>query len=580
MTDETPATLDEDQRRVAEAATHERLYVVAGPGSGKTETVSARLAHLSEDEELAGDSLLVISFSRAAVEAVQRRQRKNAPHTAAWVTTLDSLASRILTDAGGDVTGLGFDDRIKALLKALPDNPDVSSQLASIEHLIVDEIQDVVGLRAELLVALLRTLPSSAGFTLLGDPLQGIYDFQLTPGSLTADDVRNHAVELGAEIVHLHGQYRAQTRDARKAMAIRGDGRLVPWIHSLEDHVNSMDRLAPDQISEWITRTSGTLAVLTQTNAQALLVARDLHSLGIDAELLGPAQDRPVAPWIAHVLGSAPAQLDFDSFSSRMSNVEEETIRERWLRLRSLTRPSGRSIDVGKVASRLAAGIIPVGLRSERRRVTISTIHRAKGLEFDRGLLLEPGAWYRSEGDHEAYARALYVAITRPRNRLFTSTPPKDSVWWGQDRRTQRATRTPRGKKGIVGFEIRGSDWRTNTPPDAVGDPERAQELLAGSTENASPQPVEVRFNPYASTSLRPSYDAHLDGQRIGTLGPSFQDDFCTRTGRADRWPDIEGLYLAGVETVAGPKQSAPVGQNGMWLSPLIVGPASLKWRR
>lgn len=580
MTDETPATLDEDQRRVAQASPEERLYVVAGPGSGKTETVSARLTHLAEEEGLAGDSLLVISFSRAAVEAVQRRQRKNAPHTAAWVTTLDSLASRILTDAGGDVTGLGFDARIKALLRSLPDDPNVLSQLSSIEHLIVDEIQDVVGLRAELLVALLRNLPSSTGFTLLGDPLQGIYDFQLTPGSLTTDDVRDHAVALGADIVHLHGQYRAQTPDARKAMAIRGAGLIVPWIQALEDHVNAMVRLSTEQISEWITGTSGTLAVLTQTNAQALLMARDLHALGIDAELLGPAHERPVASWIARDLGAAPAQLDFDSFAARMSGLDEEGARERWLRLRGLTRPSGGSIDVGKVASRLAAGIIPVALRAERRRVTISTIHRAKGLEFDRVLLLEPSAWYRQEDDREAHGRALYVAITRPRCRLFTFLPAKDGMWWGQDRRTQRATRTPRGKKGVVGFEIRGADWRTNAPPDAAGDPVGAQELLADFAENPSPRPVEVRFNPYDSTSSKPSYDAHLDGQRIGTLGANFQEDFVARIHRPERWPDIEGLHVVGVETVAGPKQSGPVGQNGLWLSPLIVGPASLKWRR
>lgn len=580
MSDEVPVLLDDDQRRVAEASAHERLYVVAGPGSGKTEVVSSRLTHLAEEEELAGDSLMVISFSRAAVEAVQRRQRKNAPHTAAWVTTLDSLASRILTDAGGDVTGLGFDDRIRALLKAMSDDPDVAGQLTSIEHLIVDEIQDVVGLRAELLVALLRNLPNSAGFTLLGDPLQGIYDFQLTPGTLTAEDVRAQSVELGAEIVHLNGQYRAQTVDAIKAMAIRGDGQLVPWIHAIEDHVNAMVRLPPDEISGWITATSGTLAVLTQTNAQALIVARDLHAVGIEAELLGPAPDRPVAPWIARDLGAAPAQLDFDSFSSRMQKEDEEATRERWLRLRSLTRPSGRSIDLGKVASRLAAGIIPVGLRSERRRVTISTIHRAKGLEFDRVLLLEPNAWYRSEGDQQAYGRALYVAITRPRNRLFTFALSKDNAWWRQDQRTQRATLNPPRKRGLVGFEVRGSDWRTNTPPDAHGDPEGAQELLAGFSADTSPRPVEIRFNPYESTSLKPSYDAYLDGKRIGTLGTSFQEDFFARTGRTERWPDIEGLHLAGVETVAGPKQSGPVGQNGLWLSPLILGPASLKWRR
>ena len=45
------------------------LYVTAGPGSGKTETVSARIQYLLDEEGLSGQEVLVISFSRAAVEA-------------------------------------------------------------------------------------------------------------------------------------------------------------------------------------------------------------------------------------------------------------------------------------------------------------------------------------------------------------------------------------------------------------------------------------------------------------------------------------------------------------------------------
>lgn len=576
MTEATSIKLDQDQRRAALAAPDERLYVVAGPGSGKTEVVSARIGHLAE-AELSGDSLLVISFSRAAVEAVQRRMRENSPHTAAGVTTLDSLASRLLTDAGVDVAGMSFDERIRRTTRALNDDPGFVDQLSMIEHLIVDEIQDVVGLRADLLIKLLGSLPSSTGFTLLGDPLQGIYDFQLVPGTLTADDVRAKAVELGAEVVQLHGQYRAQTPDAHRAMATRGDGRVVPWTHTMEDHVSGMPRLGADELADWINGAIGTLAVLTQSNAQALVVARQLHAAGLEAELLGPAQDRPVAPWIALHLGDAPSQLDREAFAERMTDVDDEGAQERWLRLRSLTRPTGRSIDVGKVASRLAAGIIPVGLRAERHRVTISTIHRAKGLEFDRVLLLDPAEWYPKD-DHDAYARALYVAITRPRHRLFTFSPPGNARMWRHDQRSQRTVRVPYGKKGISGFEVRGSDWRTPFPPDLEGNPARAQQLLAEVLADPRPRPVDIRFNAYESTSSRPTWDAYLGDQRIGTLGPDFQQDFVARTKRSDRWPDLQGLYLTGVETVAGQKQSGPVGQNGLWLNPLITGPASLNW--
>lgn len=577
MSDISEIVLDADQARVAAASAHERLYVVAGPGSGKTEVVSARIAHLTEAEDVAGESLLVISFSRAAVEAVQRRQREHSPYSAAWVTTLDSLTSRMLTDAGIEVEGLGFDTRIKRLLTALRESPEVREQMEDVEHLIVDEVQDVVGLRADLLAALLEALPDSAGFTFLGDPLQGIYDFQQLPGSLTAEAVRARAVLLGAEVVELHGEYRAQTNDATIAMATRLNGAIRPWIHAMQIYVDAMPKLESSGLVEWIDRCTGTVAVLTQSNAQALLVARELYAAGIPAELLGPALNRPVAPWIAHDLGDAAATLDRDSFFGRMLEVGEETALERWLALRRLTRANG-ALDTVAVARRLAAGIVPPSLYAERRRVTVSTIHRAKGLEFDRVLLLHPDSWYATD-DEDDYARSLYVAITRPRIRLLTLSAPKTAERWHADKRTQRATRSPWGKKGISGFEIRGSDWRTASPPDVDDEPERAQEILADLDPDGPPRAVEVRCNPYDSTSLRPCYDAYLDDRRVGTLGDEFLEDFIRRTGRCDKWPRLGGLFLVGAETVAGPVQHGPVGRNGLWLSPLIVGPAALDWR-
>ena len=43
-------------------------------------------------------------------------------------------------------------------------------------HVLVDEIQDLVGPRAQLVMALLRL--ADAGFTLFGDPAQAIYGHQ------------------------------------------------------------------------------------------------------------------------------------------------------------------------------------------------------------------------------------------------------------------------------------------------------------------------------------------------------------------------------------------------------------------
>ena len=62
--------------------------------------------------------------------------------------------------------------------------------LESVEHLVVDEAQDIVGIRAELLVVeIIRKLSSSCGVTVFADEAQAIYGF--------ADDGEVQAGEAG-----------------------------------------------------------------------------------------------------------------------------------------------------------------------------------------------------------------------------------------------------------------------------------------------------------------------------------------------------------------------------------------------
>ena len=49
--------------------------------------------------------------------------------------------------------------------------------MARYKHVVVDELQDLVGDRADLVRAVLEL--TGCGFTMLGDPAQGIYNFQL-----------------------------------------------------------------------------------------------------------------------------------------------------------------------------------------------------------------------------------------------------------------------------------------------------------------------------------------------------------------------------------------------------------------
>ena len=59
--------------------------------------------------------------------------------------------------------------------------------------------------------------------------------------------------------------------------------------------------------------------------------------------------------------------------------------------------------------------------------LVVSTIHRAKGLEFDNVVILEAREREKDEptnSDLDARARALYVALSRARNLVTMVKPP------------------------------------------------------------------------------------------------------------------------------------------------------------
>jgi superfamily I DNA/RNA helicase len=99
--------LDPEQR-VAAGAAAGPLLVVAGPGTGKTRTLTHRLAYLVAEEGVAADRCLAITFTRRACAELQERLDALVPGDARrmLVTTFHGLGLRILREQH-DAVGLG-----------------------------------------------------------------------------------------------------------------------------------------------------------------------------------------------------------------------------------------------------------------------------------------------------------------------------------------------------------------------------------------------------------------------------------------------------------------------------------------
>jgi uncharacterized protein (TIGR00375 family) len=132
--------LDPEQRAAAEAGPGP-LLVVAGPGTGKTRTLTYRLAHLLRRRGVAPEQCLAISFTRRACAELDERLRALVPEAAPrlLVTTFHALGLRIVREQHR-VLGLG--ERVRVV--------DETERLALVRELHGSSERDARRLLAEL----------------------------------------------------------------------------------------------------------------------------------------------------------------------------------------------------------------------------------------------------------------------------------------------------------------------------------------------------------------------------------------------------------------------------------------------
>lgn len=577
------AELDDDQQVVATAEPSARRVVIAGPGAGKTQVVSHLVENLVVEEGVDPvRGLIVLSFSNAAVHAVSARLRsRDVPPV--QVRTIDSLASVIVGQSSDeDVTGMSFDARIQRATGLVQDGD--WSDVDGLEHVVIDEVQDVVGVRADFVLALLKALPDHAGITILGDPGQAIYDFQLRPEhgralSLTTSSQLLEGVrEIGATTIVLRGQYRARSRDAMAAVALRAEGSDSADPPDVEDFWNDVIHVGSCEDAWRVLRgRSGSKAFLTATNGQALLIAAELRTLGARVRVQRSAQQQVIAPWIAEIFQAvAAASISRAEFEDALVAADPEVDpAPAWRALRSVSSARSRELDRVALASGLRARTyIPVELRENGEvDVVVSTIHRAKGLEFDDVALVDFKSGRGLEEDEGARSRSRFVALTRARDLLLRLDGPFDRNVWQPKARppaTPRWVRSGRQSWQTFGFEVRAGDVDPDSP---VGGSAEVQDLL--KRDGLVGRAVRLEPDPDRSTLELPVFGISLEGTQIGLTTRQFGVDFAGRVGTLQNkrrgWPALADLPIESVATVV---------DEGLFfrLVPVMSGLAAVEW--
>jgi hypothetical protein len=602
-------SLTDEQHDIIERQADARSLVTAGAGTGKTLCLVRRLAHLVEEEDLRADEVLVLSFSRAAVHEIrQRLARAGNAAQHVDVRTFDSYATWLLSevDPDGSWQNAGYDGRIRTATRLVREEEEAADLVKDLEHIVVDEVQDLVGDRAEFVKAILKT--TGGGFTLLGDPAQGIYSFQLADREQRLEGaaalyqwIRERFGKDLTEATLSHN-HRAREPEAGVALhfgpALGLMGADYGGIHRglrtcLLDPQAHMGSLA-DAIPLIADYAGTPTAVLCRTNGQALRLSGYLREQGVDHRLQRSSLDRVVPAWVASLFSEG----DHHPSRQKVLTYLEDSLREEalepdeaWSLLR---RAEGRhsnsnGLELGALALRLARQQIPDELMWQSpASLVVSTIHRAKGLEFDNVIVVDPGDAQQDPVEQAEEARLLYVAMTRPRDLLLRLQIPRDLMLGirlnDQTDRWVKRHPSPKYRNGRLGMELKGDDIHGEDPAGTFGfraSPRDLQRYLATSVRPGAQ--VALTQIDDGDPSYAPRYLLDHKGVVIGATSASFARTLRKEIGTTSRKLPlrIEDVWIDCVETVTGSQASAQnhdVGQYGVWLRPRLVGLGRFVW--
>ena len=172
--------LNDEQREIYFSDVNQNINVVAGPGSGKTHTLTLRVARLVYYKYANPEEILVLAYNRAVVSELKERLGQLFKDLG-----FGNLAKRIkiYTFYGlakkycqGQLADLPFEKWEPKLLETLEKTPGVvTNHLAPLKHILVDEFQDINEVRMDVLYRLNEL--TQAHLFIIGDPNQSIYGY-------------------------------------------------------------------------------------------------------------------------------------------------------------------------------------------------------------------------------------------------------------------------------------------------------------------------------------------------------------------------------------------------------------------
>ncbi|NHF65988.1 UvrD-helicase domain-containing protein [Xanthomonas hortorum] len=411
-----------------------RLLVDAGPGTGKTHAACARVAAMV-NRGIPATRICLVSFTRTAVVEIRNRIARAledpADASSVRIVTLDAFAWAIQSGFSQDARLTGsYEDNIQAARRLIREDSDVADDVARIEHLIVDEAQDIVGPRADLVLTMIDALYPESGVTVFADRAQAIYGFAEGHSESQGTNLLDAVSALGFHQTRLTQVHR--TADPR-LLTIFTDLRhelLEGKRSDMGNHLRKeIQRLAHGKVGD-VTKLD-----LAELPDDSLVLMRNRFDVLLASSRSGLIPHRLRLSGLPICVRAWVAQLFWDYLQRRISRDEFEKrwdarnvhapfdCNEAWNRCVEVAGDSAVTIDLHKlrrVLSRTNPPMIFCMAEFGTAGPIIGTIHASKGREAPTVYLYLQDRHGPDKTGEEA--RVIFVGATRARERLLVGT--------------------------------------------------------------------------------------------------------------------------------------------------------------
>lgn len=433
------AGVDDEQTLVVEASCDDRLLVDAGPGTGKTHTACLKVAALITRDDIPSSRIWMISFTRTAVHEIRARLAALLPTpsdaASVRIATLDSVAWTIHSGFSKDAVLTGrYDDNIKATLAKIRENSAVQEEFEKIRHVVIDEAQDIVGVRAELVLAIIDGVSSDCGVTVFADQAQAIYGFtederELQSGVRLLEELEDREFK-SISLTEIHRTDSPALlrifRDVRRKVlqtdvpALARGAQIRSEIERLADaslgHPTKLDFAALPASALVLMRQRSEVLIASSFNQNT---SHRLRMSGLPVRVL---------PWPAMLFWDyCERRISRDRFedlwNDRLPATSDISSASAWQLLFETAGESATVADLHRLRSILGRSNPPSAFASSEYGDTgpiVGTIHASKGREAEEVFLYLPPP--PEEGDEYTDAdeevRVMFVGATRARKKL------------------------------------------------------------------------------------------------------------------------------------------------------------------